>query len=280
MRGIFATGVLDQFLSVGFNPFHLAIGVSAGATTAASWVAGMAGRSYRVFTEFSSGKEFINPWRFLRGGHLMDLDWLWDTSIRELPYDLNAYEESPVTFLVGVTRVADGTPHYVQPTRENIADVLKASSAMPLFYRSSVELTLPDSEAAPTTSPVREAFADGGLSDPIPVEEAYRRGAERILVVRSRPRDYEMRPSRQMKMVARSLRKKPALQHTLLDRPQRYNRTIQFIRNPPAGVHIIEVNPPTDFETSRTTRDPAALERDYQRGREAGAAAITRWNGQ
>ena len=36
MRGIFAAGVLDEFLQEKFNPFDLFIGVSAGAVTLAS----------------------------------------------------------------------------------------------------------------------------------------------------------------------------------------------------------------------------------------------------
>ena len=38
MRGIFAAGVLDEFLQEKFNPFDLFIGVSAGAVTLASYL--------------------------------------------------------------------------------------------------------------------------------------------------------------------------------------------------------------------------------------------------
>jgi flagellar hook protein FlgE len=53
-------------------------------------------------------------------------------------------------------------------------DALKASSALPLFYRPAISIN-------------GEELVDGGVADPIPVEEAYRLGARRIMVLRSRP---------------------------------------------------------------------------------------------
>lgn len=69
----------------------------------------------------------------------------------------------------------------------------------------------------------------------------------------------------------------PKLLECLQSRPDRYNETIDFIRTPPAGVEILEVNPPDEFETSRMTRDTAALERDYKRGLERGTSAMNQW---
>lgn len=37
-----------------------------------------------------AGPEFISIARYLKGGHMMDLDWLWDTLDREDPLDVQA----------------------------------------------------------------------------------------------------------------------------------------------------------------------------------------------
>lgn len=84
LRGVFSTGVLDGFLEAGFHPFDFFIGVSSGASNLAAYLAGMKGRNRKIYLDYSLRPEFISLARFLRGGHLMDLDWLWEITIREI----------------------------------------------------------------------------------------------------------------------------------------------------------------------------------------------------
>src|SRR5277367_1675407 len=90
MRGIFAAGALDVFHEQGFFPFDLAIGVSVGASNMLSFLARQHGRTRRCFLGQMSRPEFIDPWRAVRGGHWLDLDWLWDAIEREDPLDRRA----------------------------------------------------------------------------------------------------------------------------------------------------------------------------------------------
>src|SRR6476469_8399668 len=87
MRGIFSAGVLDAFLEASWNPFDLAIGSSAGASNLLSYLAGQRGRTRRCHLNQMSRPEFIDAWRFVRGGHWVDLDWLWEAITREDPLD-------------------------------------------------------------------------------------------------------------------------------------------------------------------------------------------------
>ncbi|HQC20035.1 MAG TPA: patatin-like phospholipase family protein [Smithella sp.] len=81
MRGVFAAGVLNAFGSAGFDPFDMYLGVSAGACNLASHLAGQNDRNFDIIERYSIDGRFINWGRFLRGGHLMDLDWLWEQTI-------------------------------------------------------------------------------------------------------------------------------------------------------------------------------------------------------
>lgn len=276
MRGIFSSGVLDSFIADGFNPFGMCIGVSAGANNLLSFCAGKEKRNYTIYTEISTRPEFINVRRFLAGGHLFDIDWLWERSICELPLDMERVVESEQEYLIGLTRVSDAQAVYAKPDKDNLGTMLKASSAMPLFYRSFVPVPGVD-DADDSDDSGTSLFVDGGLADPIPVVEAYRRGATRILVIRSRPYSFRMSPRRSYRLMWWALQDYPKLLECLQSRPDRYNETIDFIRTPPAGVEILEVNPPDEFETSRMTRDTAALERDYKRGLERGTSAMNQW---
>ncbi len=283
MRGIFAAGVLDSFLDHDFCPFDLCVGVSAGANNLAAFLAGMRGRNYRIYTDYSRRPEFINTRRFLCGGHLMDLDWLWDITIRELPLDTDRVDAAQQEYRVGVTRVRDGQVVYARPEGDNLAEILKASSAMPLVYRDVVTLpgVVVESGNAPP-SQENESYVDGGLCEPIPVREAVRRGATTVMVIRSRPESYRMDPTKKHRLMGMSLRRYPALRRCLQARAVRYNETVEYMRSPEReaeGVRIIEINPPESFETSRTTRDIEALDRDYDRGLRAGIEGIHALNG-
>ncbi len=88
MRSIFAAGVLHAFGKAGFDPFDLYIGVSAGACHLASHLAGQNNRNFDITLQYSLKSDFINIKRFLSGGHLMDLDWLWKQTITNYRLDL------------------------------------------------------------------------------------------------------------------------------------------------------------------------------------------------
>ncbi len=103
MRGIFAAGVLDAFLAKGRTAFDHCIGVSAGAVNLAAFLAGQQGRNHNVITDYSCRPEFINLTKFLRGGHWLDLDWLWAITIRECRLDLARFAANPVPLTVVTT---------------------------------------------------------------------------------------------------------------------------------------------------------------------------------
>lgn len=263
MRGIFAAGVLDVFLEQAFEPFELAIGSSAGACNLASYLARQHGRNRRCYLTQMRRAEFVDARRFLRGGHWLDLDYLWSAFDREDPLDIPAAAASRTRLVVTTTCVETGAPAFFTPGVEDMRDVLRASSAIPVLYRQFVELE-------------GRRFADGGLAAPIPVEEAYRRGARRILVIRSRP-DGFAGPSRvECAIAATMLREHPALVAAFRRYREVYARSVAFIERPPPGCRVVHVAPER-MRTGRITRDERALVTDYERGRAAAALAIRQW---
>ncbi len=264
MRGVFSCGVLDHFMAEGFSPFQSFWGVSAGATNLASYLAHMPGRNRKIYTDYSCRKQFVTPGKFLLGGDFMDLDWLWEETIRDHPVNTDNIVTDGRPLFLTLTNSTTGKAEYLRPTPENLADMMKASSAVPIFYRSGVDLN-------------GSNYVDGGVADSIPVAEAIRRGAKRVMVLRSRPAGYRKSPAKASGLVKYLLRKKPALIEPMLSRAESYNASVELIIHPPQGVEIIEVCPPACFELKRLTRDPAPLEQGYQVGVEAGVDAILRW---
>jgi len=264
LRGVFSTGVLDGFLDAGFNPFDFYIGVSSGASNLAAYLAGMMGRNRKIYLDYSLRPEFMSLTRFLRGGHLMDLDWLWDTTIREIRLDLSAIYSKGKPFVVVMSDALTGKAVYRVTNAEDLEHSLKASSAMPILYRRFLEV-----DGRPT--------ADGGLTDALPVGEAVRRGARRIMVIRSRPRNYLKRPGLSDIFLKRHLRPYPRLQEEAAARVERYNASVTLLRNPPEGVSIVEICPPDDFRVTRLSRNVSILQEGYEQGRMLAAEAVARW---
>lgn len=266
MRGIFAAGVLDVFHERGVAPFDLAIGTSAGACNLASHVAGQYGRNRRCYITQMRRTEFVDVRRFLRGGHWLDLDYLWDAFDREDPLDVERATSGPTQLIVAATSVATGTATYLEPRAHDMNEALRASSAVPLMYRRFVELE-------------GRHYTDGGVTAPIPVEEAYRRGARRIVVIRTRPARFAG-PSRvECRLAAAMLRTYPALARAFRRYRDVYARAQAFALAPPPGCTIVHIAP-LQQRATRTTIDLSALEADYQRGRLAGEralAAIAAW---
>jgi predicted patatin/cPLA2 family phospholipase len=260
MRGIFAAGVLDVFLERGFAPFDFAIGSSAGACNLASHLAGQHGRNRRCYLTQMRRTEFIDARRFLRGGHWLDIDYLWDAFDREDPLDVHAATSNATQLIVAATRIDSGTAVFLEPIAGTLNEVLRASSAVPVLFRRFVELD-------------GRAFTDGGIAAPIPIEEAYLRGARRIVVIRSRPAGFPG-PSRiECAAAGMMLRSSPGLVAAFRRYRAIYSRASAFIAAPPADCAVIHVAP-AQLATTRTTRDASILEADYQQGRTAGERAI------
>lgn len=266
MRGIFAAGVLDHFMQASFNPFDFAMGVSAGATNLSGYVTGQPGRSHRVITEYATRRDFFNPMRALRGGDLTDVDWLWNYSHDQLPLKTQ-HIASSLPFYAVVSRVRDGEPRYLRVTPNNIHALMVASCALPFAFRKPVII-----------DEVR--YVDGGVSDSIPVRKAWEMGARDIVVVLSRPWGYHKTeaPSAEaltlsqrimQRAVKRVFGEDAGIWQTMHDRAADYNRSLEFIENPPPGCRIRVIAPPPEFAVSRLTMNAGRLEAGYQMGLQA-----------
>ncbi|MDY6904928.1 MAG: patatin family protein [Thermodesulfobacteriota bacterium] len=268
MRSVFAAGVLHAFGKAGFDPFDLYIGTSAGACNLASHMAGQNDRNFYVLHHYSANPRFISMKRFLTGGHLMDLDWLWHKTITEYRLDLKTIFADPARqLLVTVTDVATGMPRYLIPTEETLEHYLKASCALPLIYRDFPEVD-------------NRLVTDGGVTDAVPVQEAARRGATTIVVIRTRHHGYEKKQSMVTRLSAALFRKHPALCRAILNRAAAYQQSVAFMNNPPAGFRILQIAPDSTFQTRRLTRDRAILAADYKKAIHAGNVFVSAWQKQ
>ena len=257
MRGIFSAGILDAFIEHNYFDFDWFIGVSAGASNVAAYLGRQQGHNYRVYTDYCRRPQFKQWRRFLRGGDLIDIDWLWDITERELPMGLAHMEDRADKLLVVTTCAQTGDAHYLTPMEGELFQLIKASGTMPFAYRGKVNLR------------GRQWF-DGGVADSIPVEEAYRRGAREILILRSNPASYRKKPYGLKRLFPLLLRQYPGIARRLQKRHSDYNRALDFIHTPPADCRIHQICPPEDFSADQFTTDTGILHNAYLDGFRSG----------
>lgn len=261
MRGIFATGVLDAFLEKNYNPFDFTIGVSAGSMVLMGYLCKNHKRNYQVITEYARSKSFINYFRFAKGGNLIDIDWLWSESINNLPLEIDKYESQGIPLFATTTNIVTGDADYIEVKRDNLQSLMTATCALPIVYRNF-----------PKVDGI--AMSDGGIADPIPVIEAYRRGARDITVILSHAQANFVH-SHQVPWLTRKIFKTtPVFGQEFLTKESRYNKALYFIRNPPADCRITAIVPNKDFLIKRLTRDVNKLNAGYELGRQAGFKMI------
>ena len=253
MRGIFSAGVLDGMLTLGLDDFDLAIGASAGACNLASFLARQHQRSLRCYVNIMSRPGLFSLRRALRGGHYMDLDTLWDAFAREEPLDEHTLAARRTPLISVHTCARTSRPVYIAAKLPGIHDFLKAGCALPLLYRGPVHVG-------------DESVVDGSVIDPIPVQEAHRRGARRIVVIRTRPAGAVKRDGPVDALAAGLLRRHPAVAGALRETATRYREAVSFLHKPPVDTRIVHIAPLRPLATGRTSQDVAALRRDYALG--------------
>ena len=260
-RGIFTAGVLDEFMRAGFNPFDLLLGTSAGAQNLSSYICNQRGYARNVITRYTTRREFFNPLRFVRGGNLIDLDWLMDATASQSPLAMSqakAMFDKGKEFYMCACRSDDFKADYFSPTHDSWLNILKASSAIPGFYRNGVEIEGVN-------------YLDGGISDAIPVREAVRRGAETVVVIRTVPSQI-IYPARWLKHMENWLSEGHLQQLLMMAQHHQasYIQTQHFIENPPENVRIFEIHPPRALLSNALGSRLSALNIDYKMGRLCG----------
>ncbi|NMH63569.1 patatin-like phospholipase family protein [Shewanella salipaludis] len=269
-RGIFTAGVLDAWLRAKYNPFDLLLGTSAGAQNLTSFLAGQAGYARRLIMTLSKQVEFVDPKRYLLGGHLVDFDWYFEQTKRQ-EYSLDlcaAYEQlRQKRLLIVATGLHDRKAYYFEPELHNWRELLKASCALPLLYRHGVAIG-------------GQRYVDGGLAAPLPVQEAYHRGARRIVVIRTLSTSFqtEFAWANKLKDWLCAPGYCPKTLDYLVQHALAYESELAFMASPPADVEIKQIIPPASLCTKLLGSSRVALYRDYQLGVIAGLDFLTLWH--
>lgn len=118
------------------------IGTSAGAQNLSAYICGQYGYARRVITRYTTSPLF-QPTAFYSRGHLIDLDWLVESTSKEFPLHISSgieLMEAGREFYMGASRSDDFEAEFLKPNADTWLDIIRASSAIPGFYRMGLSL--------------------------------------------------------------------------------------------------------------------------------------------
>ncbi len=257
LRGVYGAGVFDTCLDEGIA-FDYLIGVSAGSANVASFLAGQKGRNLKFYADYSFRKDYMSFRNLLRRGSYLDLDYIYGDALTnaggEYPLDYQALAARPETAKIVATDVATGQPVYFDfhDMAQDDYGAIKASCCVPVVNR-----------------PYRwrgKAYYDGGLSDPIPFQQAFQAGCDRVVVILTRPKDYYRDPKKDQRM-AKLLRKYPNAARVLALRAETYNRQLEQAHALAQAGKVLLVAPDDIGGMSTLTKDRGAILTMYRKGR-------------
>lgn len=258
LRGIYGAGVLDRCIEKGIS-FDRCIGVSAGSANTASFLAGQHGRNFRFYTQYAKRTEYMSASNILKKHSYLDLDYIYgvlSNSGGEDPLDYDALMKNPTEYTVVATDAESGKPFYFSKAdmRQNDYGILKASCCIPLACKA---YTVGEKQ-----------YYDGGVSDAIPIEYALDAGADRIVLILTRPIDADVSFDKERICSVLLKSKYPNVSEALLKRGERFHNSIELAKKLEKDGRLIIIAPSDIGHLKTLTKDIGDLTALYERGKQ------------
>jgi predicted patatin/cPLA2 family phospholipase len=256
LRGAYGAGVFDFCMDLGIE-FDFCIGISAGSANLSSYLAKQRDRNYTFYTDYSFRKEYMSLSNFIHDRNYVDLDYIYDflsDSWGEYPLDFKTASERGIPFRIVATNALTGKAHYfdMSDMAQDNYDPIKASCCVPVVNQAYIINGVP--------------YYDGGISDPIPVLKCFEEGCDRIVLVLTRPRDFERSPAKD-ELAARILEKEyPKAASALRKRAEMYNTELALAKEYEKLGKVLIVAPDDIGNMKTLSKDKGEIAQLYLKG--------------
>jgi len=254
MRGLYTAGVLDVFMKNNIV-VDAVIGVSAGALFGMNYLSNQEGRVLRYNKRYLNDKRYMGVYSWVTTGNIMNEEFCFNELVYKLDkFEFDVFADSPIEFYATVTNVQTGEAEYIRIDdleKDNNMEYLRASGSMPLVSKI---VKIGSNE-----------YLDGGISDSIPVREAYNMGYDKVIAVLTRPNNYRKRKSN-MFLYKLVYGRYPRLVHILEERYRIYNDTIDYINSKEKKKELLVIRPTKDLKVKRLEKKVAKIEELYKLG--------------
>lgn len=254
MRGAYTAGVLDFFLDAGIE-FPLITATSSSALLGSYFVTKQRGSNLDIFEELMSNPETISFRRFLKGSPLFSMDFIFDRIPKTLvPFDFEAFSKSESKIVLGTTEVITGLSRYYDrfESMDDLFQIVRASCSLPVL--------------APFVQYQGKLLADGGMSDPIPIQPALDHGYRKNIVVLTRNKGYVKKATKLNWYFRLVFGKYPELRKLLRLRHLAYNRTMDQLNHLEKEGKVFMIRPEQPLIAKRVERNKQILHDLYWQG--------------
>ena len=262
-RGLYGEGVLDYLMQAGIN-LQCTIGVSAGACNGWHYVSGQIGRSARVNLGCRHDPRYVGAIAMKENAGLMGFKYFFEDYAKEYddPFDLERFNRPDRRYIAVATNCRTGKPVCFEKGRcKEIDQALRASASMPYLSRPVMV------EGKPCL--------DGGCSVKVPFRWALRHEFEKIVVIRTREREYRRDESSfDTKMAGIVYHNYPKLAAKLKTSPARANRECDQMDRLEAEGRIFVIAPSKPVTVGRVEGDMERLGALYRLGYQDAEAAM------
>ena len=256
MRGIHTVAIMDTFMQNNITFPHITA-VSAGTLNGMSYVSGQQGRSKNVILGFVNDKRYYRFSNLFRGKSIYGFDFMFgELSHKYLPFDFEAYKNSPTEFYITATSLSSGdTVFFEKGEIDDVSLPSSASASLPIF--------------SPPVEINGEKYYDGGVSNAVPYGKAFADGYEKAVILLTRHKGYRKPPVSRFlrKLYHRKFAGNPGFLEKLLTVPERYNSKMDEIDKMEEDGKAFVIRPSEPITISRLETDRKKLEALYMLGK-------------
>lgn len=253
-RGVFSLGITDSFIKENFDPFDIHIGVSNGAAVLFWYLMRETDNNLEKIL-FGATAKYINYKNIFNNKDIIAFHKLYIDADNHFKPDLALLKKNlgEKKYFAVVSDAINAEPEYLEFESTNWINVMIASGTLPFLVKT------------PSVISGLRKF-DGGITDPIPVKKAYELGAKKIIVIRTYEKWFKRKIKLENYIGAFHLRNYPKLSKALLTHDRTYNKSLEFINDPPKDCQIIQLCPPHRLKTKRDSKNKSIMEEDYNLG--------------
>lgn len=258
MRCVYTSGIYDRLLDENYMPGYC-LGVSAGSANLITYVAKQRGRTLPFYREYAKRKEYMSIENLFRTGSYISLDYVYSVLSNEggeNPLDYETFKKSDVIFKVAATNAKNGEAKFFENVDvvRNDYGVLKASCCLPGVCKP-VEFQ-------------NELYFDGGVAEPIPIEQAFKDGCDKVVLVLTKSRQEYMTPMLATKVLSARIRKYPEVFELMRTLPTRCTKIFEMAAQLEKEGRLLVIEPKDCFGMNTLTRDYEPMTKMYEQGYE------------
>lgn len=253
-RTYFSCGVLDVLLEENIIADYV-IGTSAGIANAVSYASMQKGRNLQIAQQYLHDKRYMgirhlfNP----KNRSLYNIKFVFDDIPNKyIPFDYDAFSKFEGDVVSVVTNIETGKAEYLKMPREDKQfNYLVASCALPIIF--------------PIIKINGKKYMDGGITNPIAVNQAISEGCNKNIVILTRERGYIKTYEKGLGIASRFYRKYPEFRKALEKRTETYNNNMNEL-NILEQENKVFIIAPKEINCGRTETRPDIISGIYNHG--------------